>query len=166
MVIPRKTGLIGPIWLPQNPLMLDPQSWRHLIFSRKDQEQANGHTTLKQRGINVAVDTTLYKRHVPAGYFSCNGSFITYRIRPNYRTYPYKRTVKKFRSLQIIASVLFLYFFMKAYVVGTHLNCIDLSMQFKWAPTTYAFIKKVRKNRIIIIKQVLFWSFLSCILSR
>ena len=75
-----------------------------------------------------------------------------YRIRSNYRTYHYKRTVKKFRSLQITASVLFLYFFIKAYVVVTHLNCIDLSMQFKWAPTTYALIKKVRKNRIIIIK--------------
>ena len=25
----------------------------------------------------------------------------------------------------------FPYFFIKAYVVGTHLNCIDLSMQFK-----------------------------------
>ena len=36
----------------------------------------------------------------------------------------------------------FLSFFMKAYVVGTHLNCIDKSMQFKWVPTTYAFIKK------------------------
>ena len=55
----------------------------------------------------------------------------SYRIRPNYRTYSYKRTVKQFHSLQIIASVLFVYFFLKAYVVGTHLNCIDLSMQFK-----------------------------------
>ena len=42
-------------------------------------------------------------------------------------------------SLQITASVLFVYFFVKAYVVGTHLNCIHLSMQFKWVPTTYAF---------------------------
>ena len=56
---------------------------------------------------------------------------MTYCIRSNYRTYPYKRTVEKFRSLQITASVLFLYFFIKAYVVGNHLNCIDLSMQFK-----------------------------------
>ena len=54
-----------------------------------------------------------------------------YRIRSNYRAYPYKRTVKKFLSLQITASVIFLYFFLKAYVVGTHLNCVDLSMQFK-----------------------------------
>ena len=50
---------------------------------------------------------------------------LNYRIRSNYHTYPYKRTVKKFPSLQIIASVIFLYFFLKAYVVGTHLNCID-----------------------------------------
>ena len=28
-------------------------------------------------------------------------------------------------------------FLYKAYVVGTHLNCIHLSMQFKWVPTTY-----------------------------
>ena len=40
----------------------------------------------------------------------------------------------------------FLYVFIKAYVVGTHLNCIDLSIQFKWVPTTYAFIKKIRKK--------------------
>ena len=40
-------------------------------------------------------------------------------------------TVKQFCSFQITANVLFVYFFIKAYVVGTHLNCIDLSMQFK-----------------------------------
>ena len=39
----------------------------------------------------------------------------------------------------------FLIFFIKAYVVGTHLNCIDKSMQFKWVPTTYAFMKKETK---------------------
>ena len=58
-------------------------------------------------------------------------SCIRYRIRSNYRTYPYKRTVKKFRSLQMAVSTSFVYFFIKAYIVGTHLNCIDLSMQFK-----------------------------------
>ena len=36
----------------------------------------------------------------------------------------------------------FLIFFIKAYVVGTHLNCIDKSMQFRWVPTTYASLKK------------------------
>ena len=71
---------------------------------------------------------------------------MIYRIRSNYRTYPYKRTLMKFRSFQITVSVLFIYFFTKAYIVGSHLNCIDLSMQFKWVPTTYAFIKKIRKK--------------------
>ena len=60
-----------------------------------------------------------------------NPLVFTYRIRSNYRTYPYKRTVKKFHSLQMAVSIPFVYFFIKAYVVGTHLNCIDLSMQFK-----------------------------------
>ena len=36
----------------------------------------------------------------------------------------------------------FLIFFIEKYVVGTHLNCTGKSMQFKWVPTTYAFIKK------------------------
>ena len=36
----------------------------------------------------------------------------------------------------------FLIFFIKAYVVGTHLNGIDKLIQFKWVPTIYAFIKK------------------------
>ena len=56
---------------------------------------------------------------------------LTYRIRPNYCTYTYMLTVNQFRSLPITAIVLFVYFFRKVYVVGTHLNCIDLSMQFK-----------------------------------
>ena len=40
--------------------------------------------------------------------------------------------------------LIFLIFFIKSinYVVGTHLNCIDKSMQFKWVSTTYAFINK------------------------
>ena len=84
------------------------------------------------------------------GNFETAGGLI-YRIRSNYCTYPYKRTVKKFHSLQITASVIFLYFLLKAYVVGTHLNCIK-SMQFKRVPTTYAFVKKIRNNHIIIIK--------------
>ena len=71
----------------------------------------------------------------------------SYRILPNYRTYSYdKRSVKQFRSLQITASVVFVYFFIKAYVVDTHLNCIDVSsMQFKWVPTSYDFIMIIKK---------------------
>ena len=34
----------------------------------------------------------------------------------------------------------FVILFIKAYVVGTHLNCINKSMQF-WVPTTFAFKK-------------------------
>ena len=36
----------------------------------------------------------------------------------------------------------YLIFFIKAYVVGTHLNCIDKSMQFKWVPTTCFYKEK------------------------
>ena len=70
----------------------------------------------------------------------------TFHIWPNYHTYPYKLTIKQFRSLQITVSVLSVYFFIKAYVVGTHLICIDLLMLIKWVPTTYAFIMKIRKT--------------------
>ena len=38
------------------------------------------------------------------------------------------------------------FFFMKAYVVGTHLNCIDKSMQFKWVPTTYSRTSMARTS--------------------
>ena len=73
--------------------------------------------------------------------------FYIYRIRPNYRTYPYiKLTVKQFRSLQITTSVPFVYFFIKTNIVDTHLNCIDLSMQFKCVPTTYVFYKENKKK--------------------
>ena len=33
-------------------------------------------------------------------------------------------------------------FFIKAYVVGTHLNCIDRAIHFIGIPTTYDFMKK------------------------
>ena len=42
-------------------------------------------------------------------------------------------------------------FFVKAYGMGTHLNCIDKSMQFKWVPITYAFIKKKTKSTLAVI---------------
>ena len=79
------------------------------------------------------------------------------RYRSNYRTYSNKRTLKQFRSLQITASVLFVYFFIKTYVVSTDLNCIDLSMQFKSVLTIYAFMKKIRKKNEHSVK-----SFSSC----
>ena len=77
---------------------------------------------------------------------------VKYRIRPNYRTVRlgfsnlqdtlirgqiciyllrihYKKDQK--RTYLMMTMRFFLTFFTKAYVVGTHLNCIDLSMQFK-----------------------------------
>ena len=52
-----------------------------------------------------------------------------YHIQPNYRTYSFNCTVNQFHSLPITAIVLFVYFFRKAYVVSTYLNCIDLYPQ-------------------------------------
>ena len=43
--------------------------------------------------------------------------------------------------------VYFLIFFIKAYIVGIHLNCIDKSMQFKWVPSTYAFINRQTRQK-------------------
>ena len=89
-----------------------------------------------------------------------------YRIQPNYRTvrigfskmlgklvkyvstYTKGTLLKKLRkdlsnnAYAKFLYVFFLNFLYKAYVVGTHLNCIDKSMQFKWVPTTYAHMKK------------------------
>ena len=59
-------------------------------------------------------------------YISSN---IIYRIRSNYRTYPYKPHSRNSVVFRLQPVYFFLYFFIKAYVVGTHLNCIDLSMQ-------------------------------------
>ena len=67
---------------------------------------------------------------------------------PILRVYLKKLSAK---DLSNDAYVMFLWFFFccfflivitKAYVVGTHLNCIDKSMQFKRVPKTHAFIKK------------------------
>ena len=46
----------------------------------------------------------------------------------------------------------FLIFFIIAYVVGTHLNCIDKSMQFKWVPTTYCLDKRIQKYAVCNLK--------------
>ena len=55
-----------------------------------------------------------------------------------------KKKKKQQRTYLMMLILCFVFFFLifviKAYVVGTQLNCIDKSMQFKWVPTTYAFI--------------------------
>ena len=61
---------------------------------------------------------------------SVTADFDRYHIQPNYHTYPYKCTVKQFHSLQITACVLFVYFYIKTYIVGTHLNCIGNSNEY------------------------------------
>ena len=96
-------------------------------------------------------------------FHSTKWDLLIYRIRPNYRTVclgfsklqdtlicgqiciyllriHYKKDQK--RTCLMMTMRFFLTFFTRAYVMGTHLNCIDLSMQFKWVPTTYAFVKK------------------------
>ena len=94
-----------------------------------------------------------------------------YRIQPNYRTvcfgfsklpgnlvcdkiciHLYCKGILKERSVKdlyndtyamfFVCFFLLLIFFIKTYVIGTHLNCTDKSMQFKWVPITYVFIKK------------------------
>ena len=57
---------------------------------------------------------------------------------------PTKGTLKKDqqRTYLMMFMPFFQIFFIKTYVVGTHLNCIDKSVQFKWVPITYAFIDK------------------------
>ena len=57
---------------------------------------------------------------------------LTYNIWPNYRTYPYKHTVKWFSCLQIVYIYIRYFFFKKAYVVGTHLNCLNLMSTHKY----------------------------------
>ena len=41
--------------------------------------------------------------------------------------------------------------FIKAYVVGTHLNYLDLLKQFKRVPTTNAFIQEPDKIIVVLI---------------
>ena len=45
----------------------------------------------------------------------------------------------------------FLIVFLKVYVVGTHLNCINKWMQFKWVPKRFVFIKKKTKSTLAVI---------------
>ena len=88
--------------------------------------------------------------------------FVVYRIQPNYRTVglgfskilgklvviydsTYTKGTLKTKSAKdlcirclcdVFVRSFFLIFFIKAYIVGTNLNCIDKSMQFSWVPTT------------------------------
>ena len=97
-------------------------------------------------------------------FFGAMGMFRWLVFCPDYRTCSYKCTVKQFSSLLTnYKQCTFIYFFTKTDVVGMHLNCLDMSRQFKWVPTTYDFIIKVGKYCLSIIKyashEVLCWSY-------
>ena len=80
------------------------------------------------------------------------GSWDNYRIRSNYHTYPYKRTLMKFRSL-ITASVLFIYFFYKGICCGFSFELHRLVNAIQMRTHNICLYKEnQKKNRIIIIK--------------
>ena len=81
---------------------------------------------------------------------------LVIHFQPNYQIQPCNKCTFK----QILQSsdldynfCSFVYFFVNIHVVGTHLNCLDKSRQFKRIPTTYAFIKKNKKKYCISIIQ-------------
>ena len=90
----------------------------------------------------VQFDLSHYYRILP-NYPHC--AFRTFKITGKTCSKISTKKEKKMTSWDdylIFMPYFFLIFFIKAYVVGTHLNCLDLSRQFKWVPTTYAFRKK------------------------
>ena len=72
-----------------------------------------------------------------------------------------QRPVKDLSNDAYAMLLCFLIFLIKAYIVGTHLNCIDKSMQFKWVPTTYTFIKTYTKITLAVI-----WRLQNCLTVR
>ena len=47
--------------------------------------------------------------------------------------------------------------------MGTHLNCFDMLIQFKWAPTTYAFIKWTKSTLAVNLRTT---ELLDCVVIR
>ena len=76
----------------------------------------------------------------------------TYRIRPNYRTYPYKHTVKKFRSLQITTSVLFSLLLYKGICCGYSFELHRQVDAIQMSTHNICLCKESQKIRIVIIK--------------
>ena len=100
----------------------------------------------------IINQTSLVILRLPTEGFLVEELEYAYRIRPKYRTVRlgfskllgtlsggkiciyllrihYKKDQKRTNFMMIIR--FFLTFFIKAYIVGAHLNCIDKSMQFK-----------------------------------
>ena len=78
---------------------------------------------------------------------------ITYHTQPHYHTYSYKRTVKQFRSLQITASILFVYFFITALCNGHPFELHRLVDAIQMSTHNICFYKEnQKKNQITTIK--------------
>ena len=75
-----------------------------------------------------------------------------YRIRPNYRTYSYKRTVKRFRSLKITGSVLFCLLLYKGICCGYSFELHRLVDAIQMSTHNICVYKENQKNCIINIK--------------
>ena len=123
-------------------------------LSNKEKSDQGLHCLLFIQLLTVCIQILLHHS------FS-KGKVFKYCTWPNYYTYFCKCTVKHFHSFQgcclwlwhsLNFSLIFFPYYsqctfcllkIKVYVVCTDLNCIDSSMQFKWVPTTYAFIKNI-----------------------
>ena len=65
----------------------------------------------------------------------------------------------------IVFFFILMFFIKHNYVIGAHLNCIK-SMQFKWVPTTYAFIKKKTKITLAVIWRLQNWLLRQAVITR
>ena len=99
--------------------------------------------------MSILNEYPIYSKYYIRPYYCtmCLGFFkITGKLVVQYVSTYTKGTLKQGSVndayVMLLCFLFFLIFFIKAHIVGTHLNCIDKLMHFKWAPTTYAFIKK------------------------
>ena len=94
------------------------------------------------------ADGKYHIRSVLLGFSKLLGELVEKYVSTCTKGYTLKKKKRSDRDLSNDANAMFcvfffvLIFFVKAYVVCTHLNCINKLMQFKWVPTTCALIKK------------------------
>ena len=77
--------------------------WNQRHINKEELQQRNRLGTISRKTTGE-LKPALFARNLTLN--SHAAANYKYRIRPNYCTYPYKRTVKQFRSLQNTASVL------------------------------------------------------------
>ena len=73
---------------------------------------------------------------------------LTYRIRTITAFTPISAQSSNLAVFKLQPVYIYLYIFIKAYIVATHLNYLDKSRHFKGAPATYAFVKDIRKYQV------------------